>query len=239
MSAKKLFVIVPHPDDESFVPGGTIAKYGHTESCEVFLYTLTKGEASRNAKLLSITNEEMGNRREQEVRDAARILGVKGHYQSAYPDAGLRDLDPRILEREISEKILLIEPHVLLTYDVQGTSAHPDHIVVHHVVKRCFLSLREQVPSLRRLAFFNVTDKTVQHFPRKLFGFPPERIHAIIDVAIWLALKKQAIDVQVSVRRDVEEQNFENWLFAPFEYFSFFRESYSPPVHDLFTGIES
>lgn len=144
MSTQKLFFVFPHPDDESFVSGGTIAKYCRDEQVEVYLYTLTRGEASRNASYLGITAEEIGKRRAAEVKNAAQIYGITKHFQGDYPDDGLRDIDLRILERDITQKIREINPIILLTYDVQGISVHPDHLVVNHVVKRCFLEERER-----------------------------------------------------------------------------------------------
>ncbi len=234
----RLFCIFPHPDDESFLMGGSIASMtqaGH----EVSLYTLTRGEHSRNGIALNISPEEVGTRREREVKEAARILGVKDFVQGAYPDGGLRDLDPRILERDIAEKILARRPHVLVTFDVQGGSVHPDHIVLHHIVKRLFVEMREKHPFLQRLCFCVLPAGRIAHWPRKVHGVPEERIHAVIDVAAVHDIEQRALHAHETVSRDVEEHNYDNWMLWDKEYFSFFQEPCHPPLNDLFQGLHS
>lgn len=233
----RLFCVFPHPDDESFLMGGSIAsmaRAGHTVS----LYTLTRGERSRNGSMLNIPPEEVGVRREREVREAARILGVKEFFQGVYPDGGLRDFDPRILETDIAEKILTLRPHVLVTFDVQGSSVHPDHIVLHHVVKRLFVVMREEHPYLQRLCFCVLPAKRVAHWPRKVYGVPDERIDAVIDVAAVHDIELRALRVHETVSRDVAEHNYDNWMLWDREYFSFFQERHHPPLNDLFHGLQ-
>ena len=234
----RILVIFPHPDDESFLCGGTIAKYAHSGRADVFLYTLTRGESSRNARILGITPGELAALRSREVAAAADILGVREFVQGDYPDGGLRDYDPRILETDFERMMRRFEPHVVVTFDVQGGSVHPDHIIAHHVVKRVFVTLRESQPSLRRLCFSALPHERTVHWPRRVFGFPPERIHAVIDVSEYSAIERAAVHAHVSVRRDVEEHNYDEWMFWNEEYFSFFQETLSPPVDDLFAGLE-
>lgn len=206
---------------------------GHSVS----LYTLTRGERSRNGHTLNLTPQEVGRRRAIEVADAARILGITTLFQAAYPDGGLRDLDPRILERDIADKIRLLRPHVLCTFDVQGGSVHPDHITLHHVVKRLFVEMKTDLPFLQRLCFCVLPDARIAHWPRKVFGVPEERIHAMIDVAAMHDIEVRALQAHGTVSRDVEEHNYDNWMLWETEYFSFFQEQPDPPVTDLFHGL--
>jgi LmbE family N-acetylglucosaminyl deacetylase len=216
--------------------GGSIASMtaaGH----EVSLYTLTRGERSRHGVTLNISPEEMGARRSREVKEAARILGIKNFYQADYPDGGLRDLDPRILERDVASKILALRPHVLCTFDVQGGSVHPDHITLHHVVKRLYLEHRKAVTSLQRLCFCVLPSERISHWPRKVYGVPEERIHAVIDVAAMHDTEYRALRAHETIERDVVEHNYDNWMLWEKEYFSFFQETTRTPVGDLFYGL--
>ena len=237
MPLPRILFILPHPDDESFPVGGTIARYAHSGAAEVFLYTLTRGEASRNAAALGITREEIAKRRSLEVKEAVRILGIKEHWQGDYPDGKLRDLDPRILEQDFERLVRSLEPSLVITYDVQGGSVHPDHIVTHHAVKRVFVCLREEFAWLRRLACFGIPEERVKHWPRKIFGLSPDRIHAIINVKDFKEYDRSAVMAHVSVRRDVVEHNYDEWMFWDEEYFTFFQESFNPPVEDLLHGL--
>jgi N-acetylglucosamine malate deacetylase 2 len=218
--------------------GGTIATSaaaGH----DVSLYTLTRGERSRNGSMLGIPPSEVARRREREVEKAARILGIVRLLQASYPDGGLRDLDPRILEHDIAGKIRQIRPHVLCTFDVQGGSVHPDHITLHHVVKRLFLELREEIDELQRLCFCVLPDERIGHWPRKVFGVPNDRIHAVIDVSAVRDIEHRALLAHETVYRDVEEHNYDNWMLWEEEYYSFFQETHVPPLTSLFEGLRS
>lgn len=232
----RLFCIFPHPDDESFLMGGSIAAVtsaGHSVS----LYTLTRGERSRNGLTLNLTPDEVAKRRSREVENAAQILGIADFSQGNYPDGGLRDMDPRILEADIAARIRSFRPHVLCTFDVQGGSVHPDHITLHHVVKRLFVDMKAELPSLQRLCFCVLPSERIAHWPRKVYGVPPERIHAIINVGDMEATERLALAAHKTVSRDVEEHNYDNWMLWEKEYFSFFQENPQPPVQDLFDGL--
>ncbi|MCB2203618.1 PIG-L family deacetylase [bacterium] len=233
----RLFCIFPHPDDESFLMGGSIAASVHRDNADVTLYTLTKGERSRNAAAQKMSPEEIAGLRIEEVRRAAEILGIRTHMQGDYPDGGLRDIDPRVLEEDIADKIRRIRPHVLCTFDVQGGSVHPDHITMHHVVKRIFVSLREEIPALQRLCFTVLPHDRVASWPRAVFGVERNRIDAIVPVGEYHAMEYAAVHAHHSVRRDVEENNFDDWMLWEEEYFSFFDESFPSPVQSLFHGL--
>jgi LmbE family N-acetylglucosaminyl deacetylase len=210
-----------------------MAAAGH----DVSLYTLTRGERSRNGLHLNLSPGEVGTLRAEEVREAARILGIRDFYQGDYADGGLRDLDPRDLERDIAEKIRALQPHVLCTFDVQGGSVHPDHITLHHVVKRLFVEMRDDVPALQRLCFCVLPASQIAHWPRKVFGVADDRIHAAIDVTAVREIEERALRAHLTVSRDVEEHNYDNWMLWEKEYFSFFQEQPAETVSDLFHGL--
>ena len=233
----RLFCVFPHPDDESFLMGGTIAACTQSGLADVSLYTLTRGERSRNAAAQNIHPTDMARIRSAEVRNAAEILGIGLHYQGEYPDGGLRDLDLRVLERDIAEKIRAIDPHVICTFDVQGGSVHPDHITMHHVVKRVFLDLVETGTSLQRLCFCVLPKERIAAWPRAVFGVDAERIHAIISVGQYREIEQAAVKAHHSVQRDVDENTFDDWMLWENEYFSFYGEQFHPAVDSLFHGL--
>ncbi len=217
--------------------GGTIAGCARTGEADISLYTLTRGERSRNAAAQQLRPEQMAELRSAEVLEAADILGIRDHFQGDYPDGGLRDMDLRVLERDITEKILALKPHVLCTFDVQGGSVHPDHITIHHVVKRVFLELRPAVTALQRLCFCVLPRDRVSSWPRAVFGVEQERIDAVIPVGAYREIEEAAIRAHHTVRRDVEENNFDDWMLWDEEYFSFFDETCRPAAVSLFHGL--
>lgn len=232
----RVFCIFPHPDDESFLIGGTIASMT-ASGAEVSLYTLTRGERSRHAARLGISPEALATLRSTEVREAARILGISSFSQGDYPDGGLRDLDPRIIERDIHDRIQSIRPHLLITFDVQGSSVHPDHIVMHHIVKRVFVDLQESLSTLQRLAFCVLPSTRTAAWPRKVFGVPDERIHARIPVAEFHDVEYAAIHTHVSVLGDVQDHNYDNWMLWEEECFTLFDECLDHPMDSLLQDL--
>ena len=70
---QRLLLIFPHPDDESYGSGGTMARYVREGTTDVFLLTLTRGEASRQGPRLGLTKEQMGEMRSREMEEVARI----------------------------------------------------------------------------------------------------------------------------------------------------------------------
>src|SRR5438552_8936582 len=72
-----LLFLAAHPDDETFLAGGTIAKYA-AAGAPIELVCATRGERGATADLCSI--EELPRVREAEVREAARVLGI-GHVE--------------------------------------------------------------------------------------------------------------------------------------------------------------
>jgi N-acetylglucosamine malate deacetylase 2 len=154
----KILYIFPHPDDESFGPAGAISQQvenGH----EVHLLTLTRGGATNVRLKLNLTIEEMGEVRYKEMLKVKEVLGLASMTVLNFPDSGLKELDPRILERVVAEHIKRIKPTIVVTYPVHGGSGFHDHLVTYAIVKRVYLELVDQGQSyLKRLAFFTMPD---------------------------------------------------------------------------------
>src|SRR5262245_36429047 len=68
---KKVLVLSPHPDDESLGCGGTIRKHV-VEGDRVHVIFITSGERGGHGR----SKEETKMVREQEARDAAKVLGI-------------------------------------------------------------------------------------------------------------------------------------------------------------------
>ncbi len=160
----KLLYIFPHPDDESFGPAGAINQQindGH----EVHLLTLTKGGATQVRHKLKLNIEEMGAIRHKEMLSVKEVLNLNEFNILDYPDSGLKELDPRILENEIIQEIQRIQPAIVITYPVHGGSGFHDHLVAYATVKRAFLEVKDNGASyLKRLAFFTMPDNGAPFF---------------------------------------------------------------------------
>jgi N-acetylglucosamine malate deacetylase 2 len=154
----KILYIFPHPDDESFGPAGAIHQQisqGH----QVHLLTLTRGGATQARLKLNLSVTQMGEVRFMEMLKVKEVLGFETMEVLDFPDSQLKELDPRVLEKVVTEHIRSIKPNVVITYPVHGGSGYHDHLVTYSVVKRAFLELQDEGASyLKRLAFFTMRD---------------------------------------------------------------------------------
>lgn len=127
---KRLLLVLAHPDDESLGFGGTIARYAH-EGVEVFLVTATRGERGRYGRQQERpSNEIVGQVREQELRSAAEILGVKELFFLDYIDGDVDKANPSEISSKIAYHIRKIHPHIVMTFGGDGVYGHPDHIAI-------------------------------------------------------------------------------------------------------------
>lgn len=150
----KILYIFPHPDDESFGPAPAMSaqlRQGH----EVYLLTLTKGEATKQRFRLGVDKSTMGEIRFTEMQCVEKTLGLSGMTVLDLPDSELKQMNPIEIENIIEDHIHRIQPEVIVTYAVHGVSGFHDHLVTHAVVKRVYCKMRgEGVGYPRRLALF-------------------------------------------------------------------------------------
>jgi LmbE family N-acetylglucosaminyl deacetylase len=124
----RVLVIVAHPDDAEFGAGGTIARWAR-EGREVFLAVTTNGDkGSSDPKM---TSERLMRLRQEEQREAARVLGIREVVFLGYPDGFLEDTPA--LRRDIVRLIRLYRPDIVVTHNphpgLRRFIQHRDHRV--------------------------------------------------------------------------------------------------------------
>ncbi len=122
---RALLVVLPHPDDEAFSSGGTIA--ASTDAGVRVVYACgTYGDMGRRmGRPAFATRESLRDIREHELAEACSVLGAEMHLM------GLRDKcvefeDPRDIAGRIRTLIDEIEPTTVITF-YPGHAVHPDH----------------------------------------------------------------------------------------------------------------
>jgi LmbE family N-acetylglucosaminyl deacetylase len=126
----RLACILAHPDDETLGLGGTLARYG-AEGVETYVVTATRGQAGRYRDNSNHPGPEaLGRIREQELREAARLLGVREVHFLDYDDGRLDTVDVREAVWRIVTHLRRIRPQVVLTFGPDGAYGHPDHIAI-------------------------------------------------------------------------------------------------------------
>jgi LmbE family N-acetylglucosaminyl deacetylase len=140
MKRRVLLGVFAHPDDESFGPGGTLARYG-AEGAAVHVIIATDGIAGSVEDPAHLqTHETLAQVRSTELANAAVALGVTSIWSLPYRDSGMRGtadndhpdaLNQQPLETLVSqvrEYIERLQPDVIITHDPFGGYGHPDHV---------------------------------------------------------------------------------------------------------------
>jgi LmbE family N-acetylglucosaminyl deacetylase len=135
-----VIAVVAHPDDESLIAGGTLA-LAAAAGAATGIVSLTRGERGPICDSLT-TREQLGEVREQELRAAAKELGVDWAACLRNPDGELPWIDRSAACAELAA---LLEPHapsIVLTFGEDGVYWHPDHAAARDIART----------ALRRLA---------------------------------------------------------------------------------------
>ena len=120
---KALMAIMAHPDDIDFGSAGSIAKWC-AEGWTVYYVLATSGDKGTHDP--AFTPQELAATREEEQRQAARVLGVKEVFFLGYPDGFLEPT------HELREQLVRLfrthHPDVVLTWDgFRASFNHNDH----------------------------------------------------------------------------------------------------------------
>jgi N-acetyl-1-D-myo-inositol-2-amino-2-deoxy-alpha-D-glucopyranoside deacetylase len=194
-----MLVTTAHPDDESFGPGGTLAKYVR-EGVQVYLICATRGEAG-GSDLADLGDcEDLACRREQELRCAVKVLGLTDLFLLGYRDSGMAGAEankhPQSLfladleevASRVADLIVQIRPQVILTSDPYGGYGHPDHIAIHRATKRAWEMVQEGLlpPDERpqKLYYSTFSHTTLRLAARvmPLIGRDPRKLGANHDI---------------------------------------------------------
>ncbi len=149
-SQRSLMGVFAHPDDESFGPGGTLARYA-AEGAAVHVIIATDGIAGSVEDPAALNgHESLAQIRATELSNAAVALGVTSIWSLPYRDSGMRgtpaNQHPDALIRQPLENLIQellghinrLRPQVILTHDPFGGYGHPDHIRVCEATTAAF-----------------------------------------------------------------------------------------------------
>ncbi|MDR3602930.1 MAG: bacillithiol biosynthesis deacetylase BshB2 [Desulfosporosinus sp.] len=138
-----VLVVFPHPDDETFGCGGTIARFAKS-GVPVTYICATLGQMGRNmGKPFFATRESLPNIREAELAEACEALGIQHLIKLGLRDKTIEFEDPEILITRIERILREVRPSLVLTH-YPGYAVHPDHNALGDLTIRAISRLSVQ-----------------------------------------------------------------------------------------------
>jgi LmbE family N-acetylglucosaminyl deacetylase len=136
-SGRRLVVLAPHPDDETFGCGAAVAR-ARAAGAPVGIIVATDGRHSTVSTVFS--PEKLAALRTGELRAACRVLGVPDSdvLQLGFEDGTLTAQLPALVDR-LTGLLVRRRPDVLLVPCAQD--GHPDHQALHHAGVRAASAL--------------------------------------------------------------------------------------------------
>ena len=121
---RNILVVAPHPDDEMFGCGGTMARHCESGDC-VEVVIVTRG-------IPELWPDEVISQTRREARAANQFLGVKKVHFLDFPAPKLDQVPMHVLADSIRKVVLDVRPHMV--YVPHRGDIHHDHQAVHRAV---------------------------------------------------------------------------------------------------------
>jgi len=141
-SGKSILVLTPHPDDETFAMGGTLAKLAaNGNTINIVIFT----NDNKGSQDLDMTRERLARIRRAEEEKSAEILGISKEnlYWLGYEDGDLEYADPKVLRGEIARYIKLFKPDAVFTPDPGNVDVQwhkTDHRMAANISQDAFIA---------------------------------------------------------------------------------------------------
>ncbi|GAB4457138.1 MAG: mycothiol conjugate amidase Mca [Anaerolineae bacterium] len=240
-----MVAIFAHPDDEAFGTGGTLIKYAQA-GVDVHLVMATCGEAGQVANPAVPATRPISLLREQELRRASEIYGLKQLHLLGYIDGQTAVVPPAEPVFRLVRLLRELRPQVVITFGPDGIYGHFDHLVVHRWASAAVeLAAREdrwpeagQPHTVARLYYRAVPESQLEQrrkngertavdmggVPFPFVGYTPEQITTFIDVSEFAQTKLQAIRCHASqLNPDTPLMQAD---FSPLEHDWFWQETF-------------
>ena len=142
-------MVYAHPDDEGFGSGGIMALLA-SRGAHLTLVCATNGDVGEISDPALATPDTLAQVRQQELRQAMEVAGVRDVRFLNYRDSGMAgtgdNQHPNALMQtpahEVTGRLVdvmrEIRPRIVVTHDPTGGYGHPDHVTVCHRVTEAF-----------------------------------------------------------------------------------------------------
>lgn len=169
----KILALSPHPDDDVFSYGGTLAKHAKNGEDITIVYLCDGSKGTP----VGIRDSSLATKRKKEAQEAAEVIGVKELIFWGYKDNKL-ETNPTSI-KAMASLVLELKPDII--YIPSFLDDHPDHKQTNNILS---LSLKEASKHI-----FNYN-------PQILMSevWSPILPNRIIDITDVIDIKKQSIN---------------------------------------------
>lgn len=218
--------VFPHPDDESYSCGGTLARLA-AEGADVHLLCTTAGGSGKDLRAVG-EPAALSALRSDELVCACAALGIAPPEFLGLEDGGLDLVDFAGVAGRIITTIRSHRPHIVLSLGPDGVYGHPDHIALHRLLVAAFAAAQggDRFPPDRFGGPWAPQRLYLAAFPRGMFrpmydhmlsseyagsiraldpeklGVEPAEVAAAIDIRPFATQKLAAIACHTSQLRD-------------------------------------
>ncbi|HYB40376.1 MAG TPA: PIG-L deacetylase family protein [Candidatus Methylomirabilis sp.] len=195
---QRVMVITAHPDDSEFGAGGTVAKLAR-EGKQVTYCILTDGNKGSSDRTMA--PEHLARIREEEQRNAARVLGVETVAFLGFPDCELEDT--REARMAVTAAIRRHRPDLIITQNPHRTkllgASHRDHRIAAGIALDCVYPLARD-----HMAFPELMDQGLEpHKVKEVHMMWWENPEMVIDITDTIDLKIKALACHASQLKDM------------------------------------
>ena len=214
--ARRLAVVVAHPDDETF-GAGSLLLHAARRGARTAVVCATRGEAGEAAPGSGIgPDDDLGAIREQELYDAGRRLGVEHIELLGFRDSGLTGdvvpgtlaaADPDQVRDAVRERLEDLRPHVVVVLD--ASDGHRDHARIREATLAAIDEMSWPVERVYQLCFVKRLmrrwlDELAARNPDSDYhdlavpGVEDDEITTVVDTAALLADREHAMAAHAS-----------------------------------------
>ncbi len=247
-----LLAVFAHPEDESFGPAGTLAKYA-SEGVQVSLVAATRSVRPELAGVgVAPLDDVVSHARDRLC--SCRASGIRRACFFDYAPGELSTLDPLVLEDQLVRLIREIQPQVVITFGPQGLAGDDDQRTINQLTRAAFRDAGDSTKFLhhfreglgayssQKLYYCVLPSSLVNRWGiQGLSSVPDEEITTVVDISAYGEAMRNALYCHRSqaldfIRGLIEEQQV-NW---DREYYSLVESRLNKRPRrerDLFAGL--
>lgn len=146
-AAATVLAVFAHPDDESLLCGGTLARLAD-RGVRTIVMCGSRGERGSVSDPALLAGADLGTVRVGELQAAASVLGIGEVIALDHRDGDLRWYDVAEFHADIVSAIERYRPDAVITFAENGLYWHLDHIGVHERTFTAVQSFGDSAPPL-------------------------------------------------------------------------------------------